>query len=267
MENIFITSSDLGKMRLLKTSGFNNGGRIYYHTDNILYKIFNDRYDFISEKERNIDFLCGRYIQYAKLPIRKIILDGKFYGYSESNFKYSTTFKTLTKMPYIDRLKVVKDIYIALREIHKLGIYLGDVHMDNLLYRERRPEGAIIDFESVRFKGDENKFMDYYFIREDVTSPPDGVDSFNTDNIKIAIASLSFIYGINLEIIAKQVGIGGLLLLLNSINIESKKNLTDVLTNFDGDITYFDEIIKMFSKQDFDENKKLLKEKKDKYFH
>lgn len=267
------TSEDLKKMKLLKISGFNNGGAIYNFNDDILYKIFRDRYDYINKKERNVDLLIGRNIPYAKIPLDKIMLDGEFYGYSMENFQDSCTFKKPTNMPYTERLKIIKQVFIAIRQLHRLDVHIGDVHLDNFLYRERNDkqgniasEGAVIDFETIRFAEDKIIFNDYYFLRKNFYEKFYMNENKNTDNIKATVAALSFLYSVNLEEVLSTSSIGVIGLLLNSINVESMKDLQDVLTNFDGEITYFDELLPVLAKQDFKGNEKELKKRKQLYF-
>lgn len=264
MKEIYITQEELDMLYPMCATGFNNGGTLYYKSETELYKIFNAK-DFITEKERNVDFLIDKDIEHTMLPRKKIILDGAFSGYSLKNFPNSKTFREETKLDYIDRLKIVRDIYSALREIHKLDLFLGDVHRDNFLYNENSIDGVIIDFEEIRFKGDELKFRSYYKIRKSENTPYILKENQNIDNIKTIAACLSFIYGVNLEQFLVVNSVDVLIRILNMLDIPCIKELKECLTNYKGNIKYFDQIMDNFSDQDFYSNYKKIKLIKGRY--
>lgn len=54
---IYISTSELNKLRRFNPNGFNNGGYLFYKTDQILYKIFKNPFFCNRERERNVDFL------------------------------------------------------------------------------------------------------------------------------------------------------------------------------------------------------------------
>lgn len=263
MAVININSQDLKKLKHLKINGHNNGGNIYIYNDELLYKIFHDRYIFINERERNVDFLSKHNIPNCATPINKIILNGDFYGYSEKYIPNASTFKkgiNANNLSLKAKLEIIRDIYIPLKYLHSKGIYLGDIHLDNFIYNNTN--GFLIDLDDVRFKGDEYKFKEYYNLKKTSTSPAIIVENNNTDNIKATICALSFIYGINIEEYVKNNDIESLKKIINQLSLcKSTKNyIFDNLSNFDGDVLYFGEYLNEFSDQNLLYNKqKILK--------
>lgn len=257
---IYISTSELNKLRRFNPNGFNNGGYLFYKTDQILYKIFKNPFFCNRERERNVDFLKNIKIPHAILPTDKIILDGDFRGYEMNNFKDSKTFKQSSRMSNIDRLRVIKDTCIALRKIHELGLYIGDIHLDNFLYNESLVEGALIDFDYIRFPIDYGKFTEYYRIKKEYYGSFIK-ENANTDNIKSFAVFLSFMYEVNLE---EVLAIGGIDLFKNIMSVLDIKclgYLIDALDNFDGKITYFDELLPELKDQPIRKNRVLLKRK------
>ncbi len=263
MAIINISSENLKNLKPLKTTGHNNGGNIYFYNDKLLYKIFHDRYIFINERERNVDFLCKHNISNCATPIDKIILDGEFYGYSEKYIPNASTFKegiNNDNLSLKEKLKIIRDIYLPLKYLHSKGIYLGDIHLDNFIYNNTN--GFLIDLDDVRFKGDEYKFKKYYNLKKTSSSPAIIVENINTDNIKTTISALSFIYGVNIEEYIKNNDIESLKKIINQLSLsKSTKNyIFDNLSNFDGKVLYFDECLNEFNDQKLLYNKqKILK--------
>lgn len=257
---IYISTSELNKLRRFNPNGFNNDGYLFYKTDQILYKIFKNPFFCNRERERNVDFLKNIKIPHAILPTDKIILDGDFRGYEMNNFKDSKTFKQSSRMSNIDRLRVIKDTCIALRKIHELGLYIGDIHLDNFLYNESLVEGALIDFDYIRFPIDYGKFTEYYRLKKEYYGSFIK-ENANTDNIKSFAVFLSFMYEVNLE---EVLAIGGIDLFKNIMSVLDIKclgYLIDALDNFDGKITYFDELLPELKDQPIRKNRVLLKRK------
>ena len=263
MAVINISLDDLKKLKCLKTSGHNNGGKLHIYNDELLYKIFYDRNFFIDEKERNVDFLSKLSIPNCTPPIDKILIDGKFYGYSLKYIKCAQTFKegiNNVSLSLKRKLEIIKDIYIPLKYLHAKELYLGDVHLDNFIYDNQK--GYLIDLDDVRFKYDDFKFKTYYNLRETQFSPLIVAENANTDNIKTTICSLSFIYGINIEEYIKNNSIESLCQIIKQLSLsKSTKNyIIDNLKNLDGTLSYFGEYLDEFDDQCLSYNKeKILK--------
>ena len=100
----------------------------------------------------------------------------------------------------------------------------------------------------------------------DITTIYDDMGSFikenaNTDNIKSFAVFLSFMYEVNLE---EVLAIGGIDLFKNIMSVLDIKclgYLIDALDNFDGKITYFDELLPELKDQPIRKNRVLLKRK------
>ena len=196
-----ITDSDLKGLKKLNFGNdtFNSGGSIYQFDSNTLYKNV-DPYFFIDEVERNVDFQIENHVPCTPSIYEKIYYKDKFWGYSMECLKNTITFKNASYL-HIDFyvcLKIIQDIYMAIKYLHQRNILLGDIHMDNFLI-DTNGCGYMIDLDYMISRGDEYKFQDLY----QVQLKPDGkriqINSKNTDNIKAMICCLSLIFGIDLE--------------------------------------------------------------------
>ena len=189
---------EIEKYKIKTNDEHNNGGTLYL-INNFLYKYYNTVNYFIEEKERNINFLMENPIPNTPKIIKKLTENGEFYGYIMEYIADSKTLREGMKenIPEDNKLSIIADIYQALKTIHELGACLGDIHMDNFLFQGEK--GFIIDLDEIRFPGDEFKFRECYLIKEYKDSMVSKKATKNTDNIKVAICCLSFLYQVDLE--------------------------------------------------------------------
>lgn len=189
---------NLEKYKIRTNEEHNNGGTLYL-INNFLYKYYNEVNYFIEEKERNINFLMENTIPNTPQIIEKLTKNGEFCGYVMEYINDSKTLREGMKenIPEERKLSIIADIYQSLKIIHELGACLGDIHMDNFLFQEDK--GFIIDLDEIRFPGDEFKFRECYLIREHKDAIASKKATRNTDNIKVAICCLSFLYQVDLE--------------------------------------------------------------------
>lgn len=195
---------EIEKYKIETNKEHNNGGTLYL-INNFLYKYYGSVNYFIEEKERNINFLMENPIPNTPHIIEKLTENGEFCGYIMEYIDDSKTLRQGMKenLPEESKLSIIADIYQALKRIHDLGACLGDIHMDNFIYQGDR--GFIIDLDEIRFPGDEFKFRECYLIRESKGSMVSKKATRNTDNIKLAICCLSFLYQFDFEeIIMKE---------------------------------------------------------------
>lgn len=177
----------------------NNGGRLYSNGD-IIYKIYEESFPYAEEKKRNIDFLINNHIINTPHIYSEINSKKSFRGYTMEYIRRAHTFRegiNDTSISYEDKINIIKDIYLALKELHKYNVTIGDIHLDNFLYKDNH--GYIIDLDEVRFPKDEYKFQECYVVRDTKHSNYKIATSKINDNIKVAISSLSFLYNIDLE--------------------------------------------------------------------
>lgn len=204
------------------SSDFNNGGSLYV-MGNYLIKKYDEVNYFVEEKERNIKFL--KLVRVPNTPrIYKLLYKQKtFNGYVMDYIEGGVTFREALNydISYKNKIMAIKDVYRALKYLHRCNICLGDIHLSNFLYKSGH--GYIIDLDELRFPKDDFKFREYYVVKEYDGSKENKKPSFITDNIKLAITCLSFLFGIDLESIIK---------------ISSLDNIKKVLSKFLDSRTY-----------------------------
>lgn len=189
---------NIEKYKIKTNDKHNNGGSLYL-IDSFLYKYYDKVNYFIEEKERNIDFLMQNPIPNTPKILEKLVKNGAFCGYVMEYIENSKTLRAgmEDEIPEELKISIIADIYQALKAIHELGACLGDIHMDNFLYQGNK--GFVINLDEIRFPGDEFKFRECYLIREYKDSIVSKKATRVTDNIKLAICCLSFLYQIDLE--------------------------------------------------------------------
>lgn len=165
---------------------------------NYLYKIFGDN-SFITEKNRNIDFLMQEKIFNTPNIETKLFKGNEFCGYIMDYIPNAKTFRQAIKENIKEELKVkaIKDVYEVMKYLHAKDIYLGDIHSDNMLIT--KDNGYIVVLEEIRFPGDEFKFKQCYLIRPNNLEYRINIPSKYTDNIKLMICSLSLLFNKDFE--------------------------------------------------------------------
>lgn len=243
----------------LTVTGHNNGGFLYVKDNYTLYKIFHNLNYNINKRERNIDFLIDKNVRNGILPINKIYMNNKFVGYSQQYIKHAKTFRDElfeNNMKFNNKIKIINDIFLALNDIHKYNVYIGDIHIDNLLYKDGC--GYLIDYDDIRFSR-QDKFKQYYFIRYNSFEMPID-ENKNTDNIKMTISAISFLFNYNFEPFVRKCGIDPMLNLIDKMDINNncKSNIYSNLSNYDGDLEYFNLCLNDFYEEEIENSKKKI---------
>lgn len=194
----------------------NNGGTLFVK-DGRLYKVYDSVSYFVEEKQRNIEFIKNNHIPNTPIIYELLYKDNNFNGYIMQYLEDTYTLRNgmFLEVADEDKISIIKDIYTTLKYLHNLDITLGDIHMDNFLFKDNH--GYVIDLDEIRFKGDDFKFRECYVVRETKDSKYDKRPSKISDNIKVAICCLSFLYKIDFEAIISKYSLEEVKLKLASI--------------------------------------------------
>ena len=141
---------------------------------------------------------------------------------------------------FMDKVSAIKDIYKSLKTLHSYGICIGDIHLSNFLYKDGH--GYLIDLDEIRYPEDNFKFRERYLVKENIKSVPSKQASFITDNIKVCICCLSFLYGVDLENIICKYSLKSVKMVLKFlVSDEEYKEISKVLDV--NKLCYFDDIL------------------------
>ena len=257
---IKINTEELLYLEKLPVTGFNNGGTIYIKDTDTLYKIY-DIPIFMREREQNINYMIRTgFIENSGTPIEKIITeDGQLAGFSMKYYHNCKSFRELiydSEIPFEERKKYIKDIFLQIRELHSRGIILHDVHLDNMIANNN---GHLIDLDEIVLPGNELKFKQYYTIAKSKDHPFKNVCTIETDNIKATINGLSILYNFDFE--TAMIRSGGLKEFLENIGIFFSKDLLEYLKIiFEMEsVIYFDEILDSLYESNNENYKKIRK--------
>ena len=220
---------------------YNNGGSLYLE-DGYLYKVYDEISYFRDEKERNIKFLMNNSIPNTPKIYKMLYKNNEFNGYVMEYIEGSMTFREGMKqeISFSDKIKAILDVYETLKVLHSYGICIGDIHLSNFLYKDGH--GYVIDLDEIRYPEDNFKFRERYLVKESIKSVPSKQASFITDNIKVCICCLSFLYNIDLENIICKYSLKSVKMILKFlISDEEYKEISKVLDV--NKLCYFDDIL------------------------
>lgn len=220
---------------------YNNGGSLYLE-DGYLYKVYDEISYFREEKERNIKFLMNNNIPNTPKIYKMLYKNNEFNGYVMEYIEGSMTFReSLNKnIDFMDKVSAIKDIYKSLKTLHSYRICIGDIHLSNFLYKDGH--GYVIDLDEIRYPEDNFKFRERYLVKESIKSVPSKQASFITDNIKVCICCLSFLYNIDLENIICKYSLKSVKMILKFlISDEEYKEISKVLDI--NKLCYFDDVL------------------------
>ena len=220
---------------------YNNGGSLYLE-DGYLYKVYDEISYFREEKERNIKFLMSNSIPNTPKIYKMLYKNNEFNGYVMEYIEGAMTFKDGMKqeISFSDKIKAILDVYETLKVLHSYGICIGDIHLSNFLYKDGH--GYVIDLDEIRYPEDNFKFRERYLVKENIKSVPSKQASFITDNIKVCICCLSFLYGVDLENIICKYSLKSVKIILKFlISDEEYKEISKVLDV--NKLCYFDDIL------------------------
>ena len=220
---------------------YNNGGSLYL-VNGYLYKVYDEITYFIEEKERNINFLMTHNIPNSPKIYQKLYKNNEFNGYVMEYIDNSYTFREALKMniDFFSKVGAIIDIYKSLRVLHSYNLCLGDIHLSNFLYKDGK--GYLIDLDEIRFPEDNFKFRERYLVKDNIHSKLSKQATFITDNIKVCICSLSFLYNIDLEYIICNYSLESVRNILRFLM--SPKEYKEIIKVLDvNNLYYFDEVL------------------------
>ena len=220
---------------------YNNGGSLYLE-DGYLYKVYDEISYFREEKERNIKFLMSNSIPNTPKIYKMLYKNNEFNGYVMEYIEGAITFReSLNKnIDFMDKVSAIKDIYKSLKTLHSYNICIGDIHLSNFLYKDGH--GYLIDLDEIRYPEDNFKFRERYLVKESIKSVPSKQASFITDNIKVCICCLSFLYNIDLENIICKYSLKSVKIILKFLTSDEEyKEISKVLDI--NKLCYFDDIL------------------------
>ena len=220
---------------------YNNGGSLYLE-DGYLYKVYNEISYFRDEKERNIKFLMNNSIPNTPKIYKMLYKNNEFNGYIMEYIEGTITFReSLNRnIDFMDKVSAIKDIYKSLKTLHSYNICIGDIHLSNFLYKDGH--GYLIDLDEIRYPEDNFKFRERYLVKESIKSVPSKQASYITDNIKVCICCLSFLYNIDLENIICKYSLKSVKIILKFLTSDEEyKEISKVLDI--NKLCYFDDIL------------------------
>ncbi len=220
---------------------YNNGGSLYLE-DGYLYKVYDEISYFRDEKERNIKFLMNNSIPNTPKIYKMLYKNNEFNGYVMEYIEGAMTFRDGMKqeISFSDKIKAILDVYETLKVLHSYNICIGDIHLSNFLYKDGH--GYVIDLDEIRYPEDYFKFRERYLVKESIKSVPSKQASFITDNIKVCICCLSFLYNIDLENIICKYSLKSVKMVLKFLTgDEEYKEISKVLDV--NKLCYFDDIL------------------------
>ena len=220
---------------------YNNGGSLYLE-DGYLYKVYNEISYFRDEKERNIKFLMNNSIPNTPKIYKMLYKNNEFNGYIMEYIEGTITFReSLNRnIDFMDKVSAIKDIYKSLKTLHSYNICIWDIHLSNFLYKDGH--GYLIDLDEIRYPEDNFKFRERYLVKESIKSVPSKQASFITDNIKVCICCLSFLYNIDLENIICKYSLKSVKIILKFLTSDEEyKEISKVLDI--NKLCYFDDIL------------------------
>lgn len=220
---------------------YNNGGSLYLE-DGYLYKVYDEISYFRDEKERNIKFLISNSIPNTPKIYKMLYKNNEFNGYVMEYIEGAMTFRDGMKqeISFSDKIKAILDVYETLKVLHGYNICIGDIHLSNFLYKNGH--GYVIDLDEIRYPEDNFKFRERYLVKESIKSVPSKQASFITDNIKVCICCLSFLYNIDLENIICKYSLKSVKIILKFLTSDEEyKEISKVLDV--NKLCYFDDIL------------------------
>lgn len=220
---------------------YNNGGSLYLE-DGYLYKVYDEISYFRDEKERNIKFLISNSIPNTPKIYKMLYENNEFNGYVMEYIEGAMTFRDGMKqeISFSDKIKAILDVYETLKVLHSYNICIGDIHLSNFLYKDGH--GYVIDLDEIRYPEDNFKFRERYLVKESIKSVPSKQASFITDNIKVCICCLSFLYNIDLENIICKYSLKSVKIILKFLTSDEEyKEISKVLDV--NKLCYFDDIL------------------------
>lgn len=220
---------------------YNNGGSLYLE-DGYLYKVYDEISYFRDEKERNIKFLMNNSIPNTPKIYKMLYKNNEFNGYIMEYIEGAITFRDGMKqeISFSDKIKAILDVYETLKVLHSYNICIGDIHLSNFLYKDGH--GYVIDLDEIRYPEDNFKFRERYLVKENIKSVPSKQASFITDNIKVCICCLSFLYNIDLENIICKYSLKSVKIILKFLTSDEEyKEISKVLDV--NKLCYFDDIL------------------------
>lgn len=133
---------------------------------------------------------------------------GKTKGYFMEFILGEKTWRTAlkdTNLTIEDKINMIHNVFIPIKQLHQLGIIIGDIHLDNFIYRKEEKyedchyHGYLADIEDFYIPKLEDNCRQLYTISPNSYDEPYLLPTMQTDNIKATINCLSLIYGVNFQ--------------------------------------------------------------------
>lgn len=246
----------LGELKIINSTSSHTSGGILYEDENFIYKISNIPDDSYNEYVRNIEYLIKNPIINTPKVYEKIYVGNKVCGYITENIKNSISFRNAIKqnIKLEDKLKIICDIHLALKELHSKNLNLGDINLDKIFISNNN--GYIVNLDAIRFYSDKPKFNETYNIKMNSKTFALPTNQYS-DLVKLMLSSLSIILEIDLETLISNRD--------NTINMENLYNTVIFATGNKSLIDYFKKIIdgNMIYFDDFLKENHYIKEEKE----
>lgn len=271
MKPLLLTREEFKTLKRYLSEGMQTSSSFYSYDEETLIKKF-----IIAPTNvniRNISYLVNCHYPNYIGPKRLCYVDGAFIGYVVPKLTNFHTFQH-----YIDKededtisleekLNIISDLFEHLRAVHQDRKLIGDIHMDNVLYKTNSfptyeiKQGLVCDLDDYFWIGEDKRCRQLYKLvprygYEDMIITP----TIAADNIKATICALSLLYHKDFEQFVfnpcpEEESYQSIYVLLQ----ELKKIIVDetfydevekILNNCYGlePITYFDEIAPMILK-------------------
>lgn len=271
MKPLLLTEEEFQKLTHYVSKGMQESSFFYSYDEEHLIK---EIMTLPSNKiERNITYLTNcNYPNYVG-PKQLCYVDGILVGYiipkltNFHTYQHYINKEDENSISIEDRLNIISDLFTHLRAVHQDGKLIGDIHLDNLLYKTNEfsecdiKQGLVCDLDDYFWIGEDRHCRQFYKLvprygYEDMIITP----TIAADNIKATICALSLLYHQDFErhvynpCPEEEVYQSIYILLKELKKVIADESFYDevekILNNYYGlePITYFDEIAPMILK-------------------
>lgn len=280
MKPLLLTKEEFQKLTRYSSNSLQASSFFYSYDDEHLIKKFIVLPS--NEKTRNITYLINcNYPNYIG-PEQLCYVDGVLIGYvipkltNFHTFRHYINKEKEESITLEERLNIISDLFTHLRAVHQDGKLIGDIHLDNLLYKTNEfsqcaiKQGLVCDLDDYFWIGKDKRCRQLYKLvprygYEDMIITP----TIAADNIKATICSLSLLYHQDFEQYVynpcpEEEVYQSIYVLLKHLRTvitddDFYEEIEKILNNYYGlePITYFDEIAPMILKSKTLKNKRI----------
>lgn len=232
------------KYQELSTLGFNIESNLYIN-QNLLYKIYKPGID-LRAKEKIVNKLMSLYhIDNCILPKEKIYIEDNFSGIVLDYKKgYNNLADVYKKFGFEQALNMGKQLSMTLKQIHQVGLVIGDIHGDNII--TNYTQSYFCDLDGIKICETNDEIKSLYTIMYNDCSP-EILDNKSTDNIKLLIYILSAIYKYDFEYLLKNKGTEYMQKLVQNLELDNSiKYIMMEIFNIGSEQIYFHEYYDKF---------------------